>query len=110
MVTAGCDPANRETHQNQCQQCERNTPQAAIPFPSPVRPRCPVPHDTSPDKNIMCRRFGKGEGTPCLVHLCIQTAKFKAFGLNEMDAMVEFVAEASLKDIPVSGLDERHRL
>jgi len=41
----------------------------------------------------MCRGFGKGEGTPCLVHLCIQTAKFKAFGLNEMNAMVEIVAE-----------------
>ena len=93
MVKAGCDPPNRKTHQNQHHQCERDTPQAAIPFPSSARPRCPAPHDTSPDKNIMCRGFGKGEGTPCLVHLCIHAAKFKAFGLNEMKAMMEIVAE-----------------
>jgi len=28
------------------------------------------------------------------VHFCIQTAKFKAFSLNEMNAMLQIVAES----------------
>ena len=71
----------------------------ATMFPTSVYLRCPVTHDNSPDrdtfpnKNGMHKGIGRGGGTPCLVHLSDQTAKFKAFNVNEMNAISVIVAE-----------------
>lgn len=41
----------------------------------------------------MRKGIGRGRGTPLLLHLSDQTAKFKAFNVNEMNAISVIVAE-----------------
>ena len=62
--------------------------------PPPVDTPPLMIQDTSPSKNPMRRGFGSSGRTLSLVHFCIQTAKFKAFSLNEMNAMLQIVAES----------------
>jgi hypothetical protein len=62
--------------------------------PPPVDTPPLMTQDTSPSKNRMRRGFGSSGRTLSLVHFCIQNAKFKAFSLNEMKAMVQIVAES----------------
>jgi hypothetical protein len=99
MVKTVGDPPSGETQQYQRQQGARNPMHPATMFPTSVYLRCPVTHDNSPDrdtfpnKNGMHKGIGRGGGTPCLVHLSDQTAKFKAFNVNEMNAISVIVAE-----------------
>ena len=94
MLEGRCDPPGRETNHNHNQQWEGNSPKMAMMSPPPMDTPPLMTQDTSPSKNRMSKGFGSSGRTPSLVHFCVQTARFKAFDLNELNAMVQIVAES----------------